>query len=283
MDNNNKGIKVAGAATCFIEGMSAEERESYQQTISHFARWFGKDRVFSELTPPEIANYAERLSVSDAEYTKKLEIIRVFLSYAKKEGLIRLNLSAHLKSKKCKVKANNCIKKDAPQKVALTSEGYEKVKKELEELKKQRPHAIEEVSKAAADKDFRENAPLDAARERLSHLEGQIIELQEILKKAEIIDECIKESDRAGIGDCVILTDLSNMEKLEYTLVSVREYDPSKGKISGSSPLGRAIAGRCAGDNIEVIVPAGKLCYKIEKIEHTNKAKIGRASCRERV
>jgi transcription elongation factor GreA len=63
------------------------------------------------------------------------------------------------------------------------------------------------------------------------------------------------------------------MEKLEYTLVSAREYDPSKGKISGSSPLGKAIAGKCAGDNIEVMVPAGKLRYKIEKIEHSTKTK----------
>ncbi|MDD4924231.1 MAG: transcription elongation factor GreA [Dehalococcoidales bacterium] len=274
MDSNSKGIKVAEAAACFIEGISAEERESFQQTISHFARWFGKDKVFCELMPPEIANYADRLAISDAEYTKKLEVVKFFLAYAKKEGFIKTNLSTHLKSKKCKVKNNNNnFKKDAPQKVSLTSDGYEKIKTELEELKKQRPQAIEEVSKAAADKDFRENAPLDAARERLSHLEGQIIELQELLKKAEIIDECTKDTDRAGIGDCVVLTDLSNMEKLEYTLVSTREYDPSKGKISGSSPLGKAIVGKCASDNIEVMVPAGKLCYKIEKIEHVHKAK----------
>jgi transcription elongation factor GreA len=275
MDNNNKGIKVAEAAACFIESISTEERDLCQHTINHFARWFGKDRVLCELMPPEIANYAERLSISDSEYANKLEIIRVFLSYAKKEGFTKTNLSTHLKSKKCKVKTNNgnSIKKDAPQKMALTAESYEKIKIELEELKKQRPQAIEEVSKAAADKDFRENAPLDAARERLSHLEGKIMELQEILKQAEIIDECLKENDKADIGDCILLTDLNNKEKLEYTLVTARDYDPSKGRISGSSPLGKAIMGKSAGDKIEVLVPAGKLCYQIEKIEHKNKVK----------
>ena len=273
MDNNNKGTKVAEAAACFIEGLSAEERELYQQSINHFARWFGKDRIICELMPPEVANYAERLSISDAEYTKKLDIVKIFLAYAKKEGLTKLNLSTHLKSKKCKVKSSNGIKKDAPPKMVLTSEGYEKVKNELEELKKQRPQAIEEVSKAAADKDFRENAPLDAAKERLSHLEGKVIELQEILKNAEIIDGNTKNSNRADLGDCIFLMDLGNEEKLEYTLVSTREYDPAKGKISGSSPLGKAILGRRAGDNIEVIVPSGKLRYKIEKIEHLAKVK----------
>ena len=127
MESNNKVINVAEAAACFIESIGAEERESFQQTINHFARWFGKDRAFCEIMPPEIANYAERLSISDAEYNRKLEIIRIFLVYAKKEGLIKTNLSTHLKSKKSKPKVNNCINKDAPPKVSLTQQGYDKV------------------------------------------------------------------------------------------------------------------------------------------------------------
>lgn len=273
MDNNNKGIKVAEVAASFIEGVEKDERESYQQILNHFARWFGKERAFFEIMPSEIANYAERLSISDAEYNRKLEIIRVFLGYAKKKGFITTNLAVHLKSRKSKVKINgNCIKKDAPQMVALTQEAYDKAKIELEELKKQRPQAIEEVSKAAADKDFRENAPLDAARERLSHLEGQIMELEQLLKQAEIIEEQAKSS-RAGIGDCVMLCDPDSKEKFQYTLVSAREFDPTNGKISIASPLGKALVGKCAGDRVELTVPAGKLCYKIEKIEHEGKVK----------
>jgi transcription elongation factor GreA len=273
MDNNNKGTKVAEVAACFIEGLSPEERESYQQILTHFTRWFGKNRAFCEIMPPEIANYAERLSVSDAEYNRKLEIIRVFLGYAKKEGFVKINLTTHLKSKKCKVKVNNSIKKDAPQKVSLTQQGYDKAKVELEELKKQRPQAIEEVSKAAADKDFRENAPLDAARERLSHLEGQIMDLEQLLKQAEIIEENAKETNKAGIGDCIALIDMETREKFQYTLVTAREFDPSNGKISDSSPLGKSLIGKRVGDAVEVAVPVGKLCYKIEKIEHENKVK----------
>jgi transcription elongation factor GreA len=273
MDNNNTEIKIAEAAAFFIKGLSAEEKESRQQILNHFVRWFGKDRVFGEIMPPEIANYAERLSVSDGEYMKKLEVIRIFLTFAKKEHFIKSNLSTHLKSKKSKLKVDKNIKKSTVEKMTLTTEGYQRVKKELETLKEQRPQAIEEVSKAAADKDFRENAPLDAARERLSHIEGKINELEELLKKSEIFDGFSKDNGRAGIGDCIVLTDLSNMEMLQYTLVSAREFDPSNGKISGSSPLGKALAGKRAGDNIEVTVPAGKLCYKIEKIEHAGKSK----------
>ncbi len=273
MDNNNTEIKIAEAAAYFIKSLSVEEKELRQPILNHFVRWFGKDRVFSEIMPPEIANYAERLPGSDGEYMKKLETIRGFLTYAKKEHFIKTNLSTHLKSKKSKLKVDKNIKKSTVEKMTLTTEGYQKVKKELETLKEQRPQAIEEVSKAAADKDFRENAPLDAARERLSHIEGKINELEELLKKSEIFDGFSKDNGRAGIGDCIVLTDLSNMEMLQYTLVSAREFDPSNGKISGSSPLGKALIGKRAGDNIEVTVPVGKLCYKIGKIEHAGKAK----------
>jgi transcription elongation factor GreA len=274
MDNNNKGVKVAEAAASFIEGVEEDEREAYQQILNHFARWFGKERAFCEIMPSEIANYAERLSITDAEYNRKLEIVRVFLGYSKKKGFITTNLAVHLKSRKSKVKVNgNCIKKDAPQMITLTQEAYDKAKIELEELKKQRPQAIEEVSKAAADKDFRENAPLDAARERLSHLEGQIMDLEQLLKQAEIIEENSKESSRAGIGDCITLYDSESKERFQYTLVSAREFDPSNGKISVASPLGKALVGKCVGYRVEIAVTAGKLCYKIEKIEHERKVK----------
>ncbi|MDD4873571.1 MAG: GreA/GreB family elongation factor [Dehalococcoidales bacterium] len=270
MDNNNdNGMKICDAASCFVERTSVEDEGVYQQALSHLVRWFGKERIICEIMPPEIANYADRLLVSDAEYLRKLEIVKAFLKHAKKEGWLKSNLEIHLKIKKSKAKANNGVKKDTIQRISLTREGYDKVKKELEELKKKRPQAIEEVTKAAADKDFRENAPLDAARERLSHLEGKILELQELLKKAEIIDEYSTDLEKAGIGDSIILIDLQNKEQIEYTLVSSREFDPSKGKISGSSPLGKAILGKCSGETLEIIVPAGKLCYKIEKIEHT--------------
>jgi transcription elongation factor GreA len=237
MDNNNRGMKISEAAGCFIEGLAGEDGEVYQQTLSHLVRWFGKERIICEIMPPEIANYAERLSISDAEYLRKLEVVKMFLKHAKKEGWLKTNLEMHLKTKKSKVKTNNNVKKDTSQKVSLTQQGYDKAKAELEELINQRPQAIEEVTKAAADKDFRENAPLDAARERLSHLEGKIIELQELLKQAEIIDEFSTDMEKACIGDSIVLIDLQNKEQIKYTLVSSREYDPSKGKISGSSPL----------------------------------------------
>jgi transcription elongation factor GreA len=148
----------------------------------------------------------------------------------------------------------------------LTRQGYDELKAELTALKDKRTQAIDEIRKAAADKDFRENAPLEAAREQRGHLEGRIRELEEILKSATIIDDEHKSTLKAGIGDKVVLRNLASDEELYYMLVSPREVDPTKGKISSASPVGKAVIGRAEGEVIEVVVPAGKLRYQVEQI-----------------
>ena len=137
---------------------------------------------------------------------------------------------------------------------------------ELAALKSKRFEAIDEMRRAAADKDFRENAPLEAAREQRGHLEGQIKELEEALKSAVVIDEKQKVALKVSVGDNVILRDLAFGEELHYIMVNSREVDPTRGKISSASPIGKAIIGRGQGEIIEVIAPSGKLRYQIEQI-----------------
>ncbi|MFA5629249.1 MAG: transcription elongation factor GreA [Dehalococcoidales bacterium] len=273
MDINNTEITIAEIAARFAGNNPTEDGTNNEQILYHFVRWFGKDRVCSQITPPEIANYAERLSISDSEYENKLEILKTFLVYIKKERVIKLSLASHLKTKKSKRKSTKTVENNIIEKITLTSEGYEKAKNELEELKAERPLAIEEITKAAADKDFRENAPLDAAKERLALIEGKISELEELLKKAEIFNGCAKGNNGIGIGDRITIQDQNSHETREYILVSARESDPANGKISDASPLGKALIGKCKGNKIEVTVPAGILCYTIEKIEHLTNSK----------
>lgn len=140
------------------------------------------------------------------------------------------------------------------------------MKKELAALKSKRPQIIDEIRRAAADKDFRENAPLAAAREDLSHLEGRIKELEETLKSAVLIGDQPKVTPKAGIGSSIVLRDLVSAEELNYTIVSPREVNPAKGKISNASPIGKAIIGRAQGDTVEIKVPAGRLRYEIRQV-----------------
>ena len=267
MNSGSQSPSLGEAASRFLANLPPEERGMSQQEIHKFVRWYGGERPFAGLTAPEVANYAEQLSLSDTDYIRKLELIRAFLVYAKKEGWSKGNLATHLKAKRGKTTFRSSSRHGLPQTISLTQQGYAELEAELAALKGKRPQAIDEMRRAAADKDFRENAPLEAAREQRGYLEGRIRELEEALKSAVVIDGKQKAALKVNIGDSVILRDLASGEELRYTLVSPREVDPTKGKISVASPIGKAIIGHGQGEVIEVTVPAGKLHYEITQIE----------------
>jgi len=152
--------------------------------------------------------------------------------------------------------------------VFFTQQGYADLEAELVDLRSKSRNLIDEIRKAAADKDFRENVPLQAAREQRGYLEGRIAELEETLKSAVIMDYKEKVAIRVSIGDSVILSDLDSGEELRYMLVSPHEVDPTKGKISSASPIGQAIIGKGQGEIVKIAVPAGKLRYQIKQVEH---------------
>jgi len=267
LTSSGENLSLSEAAGRFLASLPVEDRGTNQQEIYKFVRWYGWERPFTRLTAPEVANYAERISQSDTDYLKKLELIRAFLVYAKKEGWRRDNLAVHLKARKGKTKVRASVRKNRLESVELTQEGYDELKAELGALQSRRPQIIDDMRRAAADKDFRENAPLDAAREQRGQLEGRIMELEEILRSAVIIDEKRKDAPRVNIGDSIVLQDLASGEELNYTLVSPREVDATRGKISGASPIGKAAIGKGQGEVVEVTVPAGKLRYQIKQIE----------------
>jgi len=266
--DSNQNPNLNEAATRFLVSLSAEERQARQNEVYKFVRWYGGERAFAELKAPNIAHYAERLSLSDTDYASKLEIVRSFLAYAKKQGWSKVNLATHLKKKKTKLTPKSSSLRASPEAVPLTQQRYEELETELADLRDKSSRLIEEIRRAAADKDFRENAPLTAAREQRGHVEGQIRELEETLKSATIIDKAEKTDLKASTGDKIVLRDLASGEELHYILVSPREVDPTRGKISIASPIGKAVTGRRQGQVVEVAAPVGKLRYQIEQIEH---------------
>ncbi len=266
MNSGSQNLSLGEAASRFLASLSPGEGEVSQQEVYRFVRWYGWERPLAELTAPEVANFAERLSLSDTDYIKKLELIRAFLVYTRKEGWSKSNLAPYLKARKGKTRLPSLSGRSLPQTISLTQQGYTELKAELDALKSKRPQAIDEIRRAAADKDFRENAPLEAAREQRGYLEGRIKELEEALKSAIVIDGKQKVTLKASIGDSIILRDLASGEELRYTIVSPREVDPPRGKISSASPLGKAIIGRGQGEVVEIAAPAGKLRYQIEQI-----------------
>ena len=267
MNSDTQNPSLGEAASSFLASLPPKEGETSQQAVYGFVRWYGWEHPSAGLTAHEVANYAEQLSLSHANYLKNLELIRAFLVYAKKQGWSKINLAAHLKTKKAKARLPSSAIQNLPSATSLTQQGYAELEAELADLKSRRPQAIEEMRRAAADKDFRENAPLEAAREERGHLEGRIRELEEALKSATIIDETQKVALKVSIGDSIVLRDEVSGEELHYQIVSPREVDPTRGKISDNSPIGKAIIGRAQGEIVEIIAPVGKLRYQIKQIE----------------
>lgn len=262
-------MSLIEAANQFLEALPPEDKDANQTEIYQFLSWFGRERPLAGLAAAEVANYAERLSLSDKDYTRKLEMTRAFLGYARKQGWTKTNLAIHLKAKKGKTRASSSSssRRSLPEAIPLSREGYDALEAELASLRSKSVAAIDEIRKAAADKDFRENAPLHAAREQRGHLEGRIMELETTLKLAVVIGEKQEAAFKISIGHSVTLCDLDSGEEMCYRLVSPREVDPVRGKISNTSPIGRAIMGKEQGVMVEVIAPMGKLRYQIKQVE----------------
>jgi len=267
VEGDNRTPTLGEVATQFLTTLSAQKREASQPEVFRFARWYGWESPFAKLTAPAVASYAEQLSASDTDYTQKLQIIRAFLAYAKKAGWSRNNLATHMKTKKAKSGSGSSAGRISRETVSLTQDRYDELQSELAGLKKRSRELIGEIQRAAADKDFRENAPLAAAREERGHVEGRVQELEAALKSAIIIDENRQPTHKTGVGDSVVICDLASGAEICYKIVDPREVDVAQGKISLVSPLGKALIGRRKGDKIEITAPAGKMRYEIKRIE----------------
>jgi len=153
------------------------------------------------------------------------------------------------------------------ERIPMTREGYQALKKELEHLKSvERPQVIRAIEEARSHGDLSENAEYDAAKERQGFIEGRVSELGYKLGNAEIIDVDNLPKDRAVFACTVVLENIDTGEDVEYQLVGPEESDIEKGRISVVSPLGKAIIGKKPGEEIVLNAPAGKRVYELIEI-----------------
>jgi transcription elongation factor GreA len=147
----------------------------------------------------------------------------------------------------------------------LTREGYEKLKNELEHLQKvRRPEIAEHIRIAKEDGDLSENAGYDAAKNEQSFVEGRIMTLEAILKNAEIIEHN-GDKDAIRLGGTVTVQE-DGYEPEKFQIVGSPEADPSSGRISNESPLGRALMGMRVHDTVEINTPGGVATFTILEI-----------------
>lgn len=261
-----RNLTLAEAVTMFLATLSPEQKQQGQQDLNRFVRWYGADRAIGGITAREVGDYGTSISASIADPEKKIEPVRAFLSYAKKRKLIAISLAPHLRV--TKTKQGRSVKRRIVEAdpVTLSSKGYDSLKVELEALKMERPAMAEQIRLAAADKDVRENAPLEAARERQGHIEARIRDIEATLRGATVADNRPRATRRVGVGCTVRLSDLKSGDELTYRLVSPSEADPAQGRLSIASPTGKALLDNETGAVVKVEAPVGTLRYRIDEI-----------------
>ena len=154
--------------------------------------------------------------------------------------------------------------------IPLTVAGAGMLRAELHQLKTvERPRVIQAIQEARSHGDLSENAEYEAAKERQGFIEGRIAELEGKLAKAQIIDPAHIDADgRCVFGATVELEDTDSGEVVTYQIVGEDEADIKRGKVSITSPFGRALIGRHAGDTAEVQAPGGVRAYEILNVKY---------------
>ena len=156
------------------------------------------------------------------------------------------------------------------EKEPITSQGLEKIKKELEELKNvKRPEIIKAIAEARAHGDLKENAEYHAAKEEQAKIEGRIIEINDSIARANVIDVTkLEKKDNVIFGSTVDLFDLINNKKKTYKIVGEDEADLTKNFIYFKSPIGKAFIGKKKKDLITVSTPSGEKKFEIVEVKY---------------
>lgn len=148
--------------------------------------------------------------------------------------------------------------------IMLTIEGLQKLEEELEYLKTvKRKEVAEKIKEARGFGDLSENAEYDAAKDEQGKMEIRIVEIEKMLRNAEIVDESDVDTNVVGICAKVTVLDVEFDEEETFMIVGSTEADPNKNKISDESPIGKALIGRTKGEIVDIETPGGTIQFKI--------------------
>ena len=154
------------------------------------------------------------------------------------------------------------------ERIPMTAAGFKALEDEVNHIKNVERHAIiKMIAEARAHGDLSENAEYHAAKERQAFIEGRVIELEDLIGRADVIDVSRLSGTTVKFGATVTLVDVDTDQKRKYQIVGDHESNAKSGKISISSPISRALIGKAKGDTVEVAAPGGARSYEILKVE----------------
>ena len=155
------------------------------------------------------------------------------------------------------------------QSIPMTREGYQRLQEELKNLVRvSRPQVVQAIAEARSHGDLSENAEYDAAKERQAFIEGRIKELNDKIARAQVINPAELESEKVVFGAKVTLFDVDSGNEVTYQIVGEDEADIKEGKLSVTSPVGKALIGHRLDDEVRIQVPSGLKIYEIIDIKY---------------
>ena len=256
-------VTLADAAQQYAEAIKDSTRQLALAELNRFVRWYGQDRPLVQLRGHEVSLYAESSGQPARTRAAAPTTFVRFSSTSRKKGSTETNLGTHLRLRKGGAKGTGGVGQQIAT-VELTSDGIEALKSEHESLVGQRAGVRDEIRKAMLDKDFRENSPLDAAKDKQGHLEARIRDIEAMLKRAVVVEAV--EGDRVHVGATVHVRNLKSGAVNRFVIVGPTEANAADGKISSASPVGRSLLQRTVGDEVEVSAPAGTMRFRVEQI-----------------
>ncbi len=264
-------VTLGAAVDLFLASLKKGRTEAKQE-LAKFLRWFGREHIPGALTPPDLESYGEAATTSVVGGERNIKAVREFLTFAKKKGLVSTSLAQHVRVRRVSRgrRPSQRSASTTSNVVHLTAEGRKEKEEQLDWLREEVVRNSVEIQKAAADKDVRENAPLEAARQRQGQLASRIREIEDTLERAQLLQGSAGSggaAQPARLGSSVTLKNRANGQELTYVLVDPREANPSNGKLSITSPVGQAVLDRAQGQELEVAAPQGTVHFQIVKVE----------------
>jgi transcription elongation factor GreA len=259
-------ITLSEAVAQYTESLKGAPRQAASHELAKFVRWYGPEKPLRQLRGHDVSLYADVLGPANPQVIQRADQIRSFLAFLKKAGVTESNLAPHLRVRKSNKLTVGVGGAAEPPTIELTSDGLDALKAERDSLIGQRLLVREDIRKAMLDKDFRENSPLDAAKDKQGHLEARLREIEELLKRAVIVTPG-QRTDRVRVGVAVHVRNLTNDKVTRYAIVGPTEANAAAGKISSDSPVGKALLSHSVGDEVEISVPSGVMRLKVEQVE----------------
>lgn len=268
VSDTKQGLTVQDAVTEYIMTIADNKKRLVHPELSKFARWIGGTNTLESLRPSDVSPYSETFGTSASEANKqRIAAVKDFLNYVKKKNYVDVSLAPHIRVRKPTLNAvRGASMRRRNSEVQITRQGYDEMVNRLDVLQKETVRLAEEIERAAASGDVRENSPLEAARENQGMVQAQINRLESTLKVATIIEESDRVNDEVQIGSWVTLSKSGSDMHVDYQVVAANEANPLRNKISDISPLGSAILGGKVGDEVTVKAPSGEQQFTVDNI-----------------